>query len=146
MDAQPKYHTKACSRSCVDSPGARTVVFAASQPFSSCKFRASIVRTPFCATLWRSPCYRGHLGLSGRKLQIEFENGFPAPPAPAPGPKKSRTESKRVKIDYFSTTFSLTLFRLCFGLLGPRGRKGPGTHFLTLFATFGPKGPNDPCI
>ena len=28
------------------------------------------------------PCYRGHLGFSGRKLQIEFENGFPGPPSP----------------------------------------------------------------
>ena len=26
--------------------------------------------------------YRGHLGLSGRKLQIEFENGFPGPFGP----------------------------------------------------------------
>ena len=26
--------------------------------------------------------YRGHLGPSGRKLQIEFENGFPGPPGP----------------------------------------------------------------
>ena len=25
------------------------------------------------------PCYRGHLGLSGRKVQVEFENGFPGP-------------------------------------------------------------------
>ena len=44
----PKYHTKGCSRSCVDSPGARTLVFAAFEPFSSCEFRASIARTPFC--------------------------------------------------------------------------------------------------
>ena len=28
------------------------------------------------------PCYRGHLGPSGRKLQIEFENGFPGPLGP----------------------------------------------------------------
>ena len=51
----PKYHTKGCSRSSVDSPGARTLVFAAFEPFSSCEFRASIARTPFCAILWRSP-------------------------------------------------------------------------------------------
>ena len=43
----PKYHTKGCSRSSVDSPGARTLVFAALEPFSSCEFRASIARTPF---------------------------------------------------------------------------------------------------
>ena len=39
----------------------------------------------------------------------------------------------------------MTLFRLRFELFGPRGREGPGTHFRTLFATLGPKGPNDPC-
>ena len=30
--------------------------------------------------------YKGHLGLRGRKLQIEFENEFPGPLGP--GPKK----------------------------------------------------------
>ena len=48
----PKYHTKGCSHSSVDSPGARTVVFAAVEAFSSCEFfRTSIARTPFCAVL-----------------------------------------------------------------------------------------------
>ena len=51
----PKYHTKGCSHSTADSPGARTLVFAAFEPFHSCEFRASIARTPFCAILWRSP-------------------------------------------------------------------------------------------
>ena len=51
----PKYHTKGCSRSFADSLGARTLVFAAFEPFHSCEFRASIARTPFCAILWRSP-------------------------------------------------------------------------------------------
>ena len=51
----PKYHTKGCSRSFADSPGARTLVFAAFEPFHSCEFRASIARTAFCAILWRSP-------------------------------------------------------------------------------------------
>ena len=55
IQPSPKYHTKGCSRSSVDSPGARTLVFAAFEPFSSCEFRASIARTPFCAILWRSP-------------------------------------------------------------------------------------------
>ena len=50
----PKYHTKGCSRSSVDSPAARTLVFAAFEPSSSCEFRASIARTPFCAILWRT--------------------------------------------------------------------------------------------
>ena len=45
------YHTKGCSRSSVDSPGARTLVFVAFQPFSSHEFRALIARTPFCAIL-----------------------------------------------------------------------------------------------
>ena len=62
---------------------------------------------------------------------------------PAPRPKKSRTESKKSQNRQFLSI--LTLFRLRFGLFGPRGREGPGTHFRTLFATFGPKGPNDPC-
>ena len=51
----PKYHTKGCSRSSADSPGARTLVFAAFEPFHSSEFRASTARTPFCAILWRSP-------------------------------------------------------------------------------------------
>ena len=51
----PKYHTKGCSRSSADSPGARTLVFAAFEQFSSCEFRARIARTRFCAILWRSP-------------------------------------------------------------------------------------------
>ena len=51
----PKYHTKGCSRSSVDSPGARTLVFVAFEPFPGADFRASIARTPFCAILWRSP-------------------------------------------------------------------------------------------
>ena len=51
----PKYHTKGCSRSFADSPGARTLVFAAFEPFHGCEFRASIARTPFCAILRRSP-------------------------------------------------------------------------------------------
>ena len=51
----PKYHTKGCSHSSADSPGARTLVFAAFEPFHSCEFRASLARTPFSAILWRSP-------------------------------------------------------------------------------------------
>ena len=58
----PKYHTKGCSRSSVDSPGARTLVFEAVEPFSSHEFRASIARTPFCAILWRSPIQRKCFG------------------------------------------------------------------------------------
>ena len=53
----PKYHTKGCSHSSADSPGARTLVFVASERFHSSEFRASIARTPFCAILWRSPKY-----------------------------------------------------------------------------------------
>ena len=56
LQPAPKYHTKGCSRSSVDSPGVRTpVLFAAFEPISSCEFRASLARTPFCAILWRSP-------------------------------------------------------------------------------------------
>ena len=62
--SQPwKYHTKGCSRSSVDSPGARTLVFAAFELFSRCKCQVSIARTPFCAILWRSPKYRWSLQL-----------------------------------------------------------------------------------
>ena len=57
----PKYHTKGCSSSSGDSPGARTLVFVAFERFSSCEFRASIARTPFCAILWRSPILRSLL-------------------------------------------------------------------------------------
>ena len=51
----PKYHTKGCSRSSAESPGARTLVFVAFEPFLGADFRASLARTPFCAILWRSP-------------------------------------------------------------------------------------------
>ena len=64
----PKYHTKGCSRSSGDSLGARTLVFVAFEPFSSCEFRASIARTPFCAILWRSP-------ILGQKCQAYFLAG-----------------------------------------------------------------------
>ena len=74
---------------------------------------------------------------SGAFLQ-RFPAGFKTP-------RLGTRVSDLLKIDYFSTI--LTLFRLRFGLLGPRGREGPGTHFeiRTLFATFGPKGPSDRC-
>ena len=61
----PKYHTKGCSRSSADSPGARTLVFAGCEPFHSHEFRASIARTPFCAILWRSPNGRVHEDVHG---------------------------------------------------------------------------------
>ena len=51
----PKYHTKGCSRSSVDSPGVRTLVFVASEPFLGADVRVSIAGTPFCAILWCSP-------------------------------------------------------------------------------------------
>ena len=51
----PKYHTKGCSRSSAESPGARTQVLTAFESFSNCEFQTSIARTPFCAILWRSP-------------------------------------------------------------------------------------------
>ena len=70
--------------------------------------------------------YRGHLGPSGPKLQIEFGNGFPGPFGPGP-PKSPRQSRKRVKI--VEKLSILTLFRLRFALFGPRGREGPGTHF-----------------
>ena len=52
------------------------------------------------------PCYRGHLGLSGRKLQIEFENGFPGPPGPG-AQKVRKIVEKESKIDSKSTIFQL---------------------------------------
>ena len=39
----------------------------------------------------------------------------------------------------------LTLFGSFLDELGPWGREALGTHFRTLFATLGPKSPNDPC-
>ena len=41
--------------------------------------------------------YRGHLGPLGRKLQIEFENGFPGPFGPG-APKVQNRVEKRAKI------------------------------------------------
>ena len=64
----PKYHTKGCSHSSADSPGARTLVFAAFEPFHSCEFRPSIARTPFCAILWRSPNDHFDFGTGGCPL------------------------------------------------------------------------------
>ena len=66
------------------------------------------------------PCYRGHLGFSGQKLQIEFENGFPA--LPAPGPKKSKTAGSKKE-----SKSTIQLFWLFFDsvsdFLGPRTRR-----------------------
>ena len=84
---------------------------------------------------------QGSFGPFGPKVANRVRKWVPGPSRPR-GPKSPKRSRKRVKIDYFSTI--LTLFRLRFGLFGPRGREGPGTHFRTLFATFGPKGPNDP--
>ena len=85
---------------------------------------------------------QGSFGPFGPKVANRVRKWVPGPSQPR-GPKSPKQSRKRVKIDYFSTI--LTLFRLSFGLFGPWGREGPGTHFRTLFATFGPKGPNDPC-
>ena len=71
----PKYHTKGCSHSSADSPGARTLVFAAFEPFHSCEFRASIARTPFCAILWRSPRYFLFFSARGRGRGVRGAEG-----------------------------------------------------------------------
>ena len=62
---------------------------------------------------------------------------------PAPGPKKSKTESKKSQNRLFFNYFDS--FSTLFWTFWAPGLKGPGTHFRTLLATFGPKGPNDPC-
>ena len=86
----PKYHTKGCSRSSADSPGVRTLVFVASEPFHRCEFRASVARTPFCAILWRSPKL-----FSGKNKQHKhkhfgpnFLQTFPTRTPGCPGVKK----------------------------------------------------------
>ena len=72
----PKYHTKGCSRSFADSPGARTLVFAVFEPFHSCEFRASIARTLFCAILCRSPIFCTFVPvLSGTKKRVFLAKG-----------------------------------------------------------------------
>ena len=48
--SQPQSITQKGVHTSVDSPGARTLLFAAFEPFL-----ASIAQTPFCAILWRSP-------------------------------------------------------------------------------------------
>ena len=84
---------------------------------------------------------------SGRKLQIESENGFPGPPGPGAQKVQNGVEiffdSKKSQNRLFFNDFDS--FSTLFGRFGPRGQKGTGTHFRTLFATFAPKGPNDPC-
>ena len=85
---------------------------------------------------------QGSFGPFGPKVANRVRKWVPGPSRPR-GPKSPKRSRKRVKIDYFSTI--LTLFRLRFGLFGRWGRDSLGTHFRTLFATFGPKGPNDPC-
>ena len=50
----PKYYTKGCSHSSVDSPGARRLVFVAFEPFHRCEFRASIA---LCNTLALYQCF-----------------------------------------------------------------------------------------
>ena len=97
----PKYHTKGCSRSSVDSPGARTLVFAAFEPFSSCEFRASIARTPFCVILWCSPKISGSLKWSQNADQRaqtrantdEREQTQPAPKYHTKGCSRSSVDS-----------------------------------------------------
>ena len=85
------------------------------------------------------PILPPHFGPFGPKVANRVRKWVPGPSRPR-GPKSPKQSRKRVKRDNFSTI--LTLFRLSFGLFGPWG---PGTHFRTLFATFGPKCPNDPC-
>ena len=72
----------------------------------------------FCRSVGNPwPCYRGHLGPSGRKLQMEFESGFPG--SPGPGAQKVQN---RVEKESKSTIFQL--YRLFFDsvldFLGPR--------------------------
>ena len=87
----------------------------------------------FCGRLVLRPFNppRGVLGPFGSKVGNGVENEFPGPR----GSKKLKTESKksqksqkRVEISTF-----LTLFRLSFNFLGPRGRRAPGTHFQLRF-------------
>ena len=68
---------------------------------------------------------QGSFGPFGPKVANRVRKWVPRPSRPR-GPKSAKRSRKRVKIDYFSTI--LTLFRLRFGLFGPRGRKGLGTH------------------
>ena len=78
--------------------------------------------------------YRGHLGPSGQKLQIEFENGFPGPE-----PKKSKTESKKSQNSRKIVDFAS--FSTPFCTFGPRGRALPGNPFSNSICNFRPEGP-----
>ena len=61
--------------------------------------------------------------------------------SPKKVPNRVEKSQRRLFFNYFDS-FS-TPFWTFLGLeAGPRG---PGIHFPTLFATLGPKGPNDPC-
>ena len=86
------------------------------------------------------PCYRGHLGLSGRKLQIEFENGFPGPPGP--GAQKCKTESKKSQNRLFFNYFDS--FSTLFWTFWAPKPKGPGNPFSNSICNFRPEGPKWP--
>ena len=78
--------------------------------------------------------FRGQfLGPSGPKLETELKMSSRG--LPAPGSKKLKTESKKEskKLKKSWNFHFSTLFRLCFELFGPRGRKAPGTHFQLCF-------------
>ena len=85
---------------------------------------------------------QGSFGPFGPKVAKRVRNEFPGPLGPG-SPKSPKRSRKRVKI--VEKLSILTRFRLCFGLFGPPGPRGPGNLFRTLFATLGSKSPNDPC-
>ena len=69
--------------------------------------------------IWESlALLQGSFGPFGPKVANRVRKWVPGPSRPG-GPKSAKRSRKRVKIDCFSTI--LTLFRLCFGLFGPRG-------------------------
>ena len=83
------------------------------------KLRPQIAKIPW-------PCYRGHLGPPGPKLEKESENDFPGPL----GPRAQKINNRVEKSQNGWKPVNFTLFRLCFRLFGPRGRE---------------EGPNDTC-
>ena len=108
----PKYHTKGCSHSSADSPGARTLVFAAFEPFHSCEFRASIALTPFSAILWRSPNsnpQNGSLGKSNIVLETAAEETIFVLTIRAGRPTPRGPSSTRQRQDCAPPQFELTL-------------------------------------
>ena len=86
-------------------------------------------------------CWRLRLRLHCPSCESSGSSSIILPRNEFPGPLGPRAQKVENGVERKSQS---TVFQL-FCLFEPRGPEGSGTHFLTLFPTLGPKGPNDPC-